>query len=35
MMMLFKGVFAGLAGPAPNYDMQKIFQHDRQKKHQR
>ena len=25
MMMLFKGVFARLAGPAPNYDMQKIF----------
>ena len=24
MMMLFKGVFASLAGPAPNYDMQKI-----------
>ena len=25
MMMLFKGVFASLAGPAPNYDMQKIL----------
>jgi len=25
MMMLFKGVFAALAGPAPNYDMQKIL----------
>lgn len=25
MMMLFKGVLASLAGPAPNYDMQKIF----------
>src|SRR6218665_247643 len=25
MMMLFKGVFARLAGPAPNYDMQKIL----------
>src|SRR5205809_4195806 len=24
-MMLFKGVFAALAGPAPNYDMQKIL----------
>ncbi|MFT2008307.1 sodium:solute symporter family protein [Pontibacter sp. 13R65] len=24
-MMLFKGVLASLAGPAPNYDMQKIF----------
>ena len=23
MMMLFKGVFAAAAGPAPNYDMQK------------
>lgn len=25
MMMLFKGVFAAAAGPAPNYDMQKIL----------
>lgn len=25
MMMLFKGVFASLAGPAPNYDMQKML----------
>jgi SSS family solute:Na+ symporter len=25
MMMLFKGSFAALAGPAPNYDMQKIL----------
>lgn len=25
MMMLFKGVFAALAGPAPNYDMQKML----------
>ena len=25
MMMLFKGVFAALAGPAPNYDMQKFL----------
>ncbi|RZK22947.1 MAG: sodium:solute symporter [Hymenobacter sp.] len=25
MMMAFKGVFASLAGPAPNYDMQKIL----------
>src|SRR4051812_44186024 len=25
MMMLFKGMFASLAGPAPNYDMQKIL----------
>ena len=25
MMMLFKGMFAALAGPAPNYDMQKIL----------
>jgi len=25
MMMLFKGVFAAIAGPAPNYDMQKIL----------
>lgn len=25
MMMLFKGVFASLAGPAPSYDMQKIL----------
>ena len=25
MMMLFKGIFASLAGPAPNYDMQKIL----------
>ncbi|ULQ56596.1 Na+:solute symporter [Flavihumibacter rivuli] len=25
MMMVFKGVFASLAGPAPNYDMQKIL----------
>jgi SSS family solute:Na+ symporter len=25
MMMLFKGAFASLAGPAPNYDMQKIL----------
>ncbi|RYY15747.1 MAG: sodium:solute symporter [Chitinophagaceae bacterium] len=25
MMMLFKGLFASLAGPAPTYDMQKIL----------
>jgi SSS family solute:Na+ symporter len=25
MMMLCKGVFASLAGPAPNYDMQKVL----------
>ncbi|HTS44872.1 MAG TPA: sodium:solute symporter family protein [Puia sp.] len=25
MMMTFKGIFASLAGPAPNYDMQKIL----------
>jgi SSS family solute:Na+ symporter len=25
MMMTFKGFFAALAGPAPNYDMQKIL----------
>ncbi|MET0244812.1 MAG: sodium:solute symporter, partial [Flavitalea sp.] len=25
MMMLFKGAFASLAGPAPNYDMQKVL----------
>jgi len=25
MMMLFKGAFASFAGPAPNYDMQKIL----------
>jgi Na+/proline symporter len=25
MMMMFKGVFASIAGPAPNYDMQKIL----------
>jgi len=25
MMMLFKGVFASLAGPTPNYDMQKVL----------
>ncbi|HVM89353.1 MAG TPA: sodium:solute symporter family protein [Puia sp.] len=25
MMMLFKGMFASIAGPAPNYDMQKIL----------
>ncbi len=25
MMMLFKGVLASVAGPAPNYDMQKIL----------
>ena len=25
MMMVFKGFFAALAGPAPNYDMQKIL----------
>ena len=25
MMMLFKGFFAALAGPAPNYDMQKVL----------
>ena len=25
MMMTFKGLFAALAGPAPNYDMQKIL----------
>lgn len=25
MMMLFKGIFASFAGPAPNYDMQKIL----------
>lgn len=25
MMMTFKGIFAALAGPAPNYDMQKIL----------
>ncbi|MBL3655772.1 sodium:solute symporter family protein [Fulvivirga sediminis] len=25
MMMLFKGVFASMAGPAPNFDMQKVL----------
>ncbi len=25
MMMVFKGIFASLAGPAPNYDMQKVL----------
>lgn len=25
MMMLFKGIFNSMAGPAPNYDMQKIL----------
>jgi solute:Na+ symporter, SSS family len=25
MMMLFKGIFASIAGPAPNYDMQKVL----------
>jgi len=25
MMMLFKGVASSLAGPAPNYDMQKVL----------
>jgi SSS family solute:Na+ symporter len=25
MMMLLKGVFASMAGPAPNYDMQKVL----------
>ncbi len=25
MMMVFKGVFASMAGPAPNYDMQKVL----------
>jgi solute:Na+ symporter, SSS family len=25
MMMLFKGIFSSMAGPAPNYDMQKIL----------
>lgn len=25
MMMLFKGAFASFAGPAPNYDMQKVL----------
>ena len=25
MMMLFKGIFMSMAGPAPNYDMQKIL----------
>lgn len=25
MMTLFKGIFASLAGPAPNYDMQKLL----------
>lgn len=25
MMMLFKGIFCSMAGPAPNYDMQKIL----------
>ncbi|MCD7936104.1 MAG: Na+:solute symporter [Tannerellaceae bacterium] len=25
MMMLFKGIFLSMAGPAPNYDMQKIL----------
>jgi SSS family solute:Na+ symporter len=25
MMMLLKGVFASIAGPAPNYDMQKVL----------
>ncbi len=25
MMMLFKGIFASLAEPAPNYDMQKVL----------
>lgn len=25
MMMLFKGLFSSMAGPAPNYDMQKVL----------
>ena len=25
MLMLFKGIFASAAGPAPNYDMQKVL----------
>src|ERR1700691_2613883 len=25
MMMLFKGILIGMAGPAPNYDMQRIL----------
>lgn len=25
MMMLFKGIFMSMAGPAPNYDMQKVL----------
>lgn len=25
MMMLFKGIFLSMAGPAPNYDMQKVL----------
>lgn len=25
MMMVFKGLFASMAGPAPNYDMQKVL----------
>lgn len=25
MMMLFKGIFSSMAGPAPNYDMQKVL----------
>ncbi|MEH0153280.1 sodium:solute symporter family protein [Limibacter armeniacum] len=25
MMMLFKGIFASMAGPAPNFDMQKVL----------
>jgi hypothetical protein len=25
MLMVFKGILASIAGPAPNYDMQKIL----------
>jgi SSS family solute:Na+ symporter len=32
MMMTFKGFFAALAGPAPNYDMQKILSPARPRK---
>ncbi len=34
MMMLLKGVFASLAGPAPNYDMQENPEHKKSKRSQ-
>ena len=35
MMVLFKGILVSAAGPAPNYDMQRVFAHKIRKKPRR